>query len=742
LRRERGSELSEKGPRAIQAHRRALIQAAKLAIIDVNDAIVELVTNSDDRYQILKAKGSIDIEVVRRRGDSQQILKVKDYADGMDAKTMESKLSFIGGRDSGLDRGEKVRGTHSRGAKDVAAIGRVVFESIAGDGRYHKCEITPYLDFVPHESKDVTPKIRKSIGISKGTGMLVTIELDKYQRVPQHDNLKRQIQRLVSLRSILGDDHRTVTLADLGQARRDRIVAPRIRGKERVKDSFTIPGYPQATAKIVICRAKERFDREYERFRLGGILVESKRAVHQATLFDSGLESDTHALCFYGKLVCHYIDDLCNEFDERFESRRPFSAHNPTYPLDPSRRSGLNREHPFVQALFAEALRRLRPLVEEERKREERERDRIESKATRKRLNALEKAAHEFMHDFSQEEEEEIAREPDGKHPESRFLEKGYVLSPPFTQMIVGHSRLFWINIRQETFPELEIGSTLQIECMSSEITTDKRYCGLEPHPNQAGVLRALWKVKAVYATSATGVRVRVGPITAESAIEVLASEADRYRDVVVLQFSKKRYRMRTDQKHKRIRILAPMSPVPVAVSLNVEVDSNHFDLSGQQVLRPNERLHVALCDLSTKCDGQEASAMMSASLGEAKATADIASVRPLGAELSIKLEDIDLGNQRYRWRQNVLEIAARHPSLRRYLGEKQQGFPGQESKHFRLVIAEVVADAVCALLVRRNVQASPEEFEDADWDAYYALYSKYMTQFLPTAHKLQCPDG
>ncbi len=33
------------------------------------------------------------------------------------------------------------------------------------------------------------------------------------------------------------------------------------------------------------------------------------------------------------------------------------------------------------------------------------------------------------------------------------------------------------------------------------------------------------------------------------------------------------------------------------------------------------------------------------------------------------------------------------------------------------------------------------EDFEDADWDVYYALFSKHMTKFLPIAHKLQCPE-
>ena len=137
--------MAEKQVRSISVHRRALIQAAKHSVRDIFDAIVELVTNSDDRYQILGAEGVIDIEIERRRGKTPSVLIVRDFADGMNAATMEKKLSFIGGRDSGLDKGEAVRGTHSRGAKDVAALGRILFQSIAGDGKFHSCECTQYL---------------------------------------------------------------------------------------------------------------------------------------------------------------------------------------------------------------------------------------------------------------------------------------------------------------------------------------------------------------------------------------------------------------------------------------------------------------------------------------------------------------------------------------------------------------------------------------------------------------------
>lgn len=96
----------------------------------------------------------------------------------------------------------------------------------------------------------------------------------------------------------------------------------------------------------------------------------------------------------------------------------------------------------------------------------------------------------------------------------------------------------------------------------------------------------------------------------------------------------------------------------------------------------------------------------------------------------------------RYQWKQNVLEIAAGHPSIKRYLGDASQNYPGQDAKHFRLLIAEIVAEAVCSRIVSRNAETNPETYEKAGWDFLYAEYCRYMRGFLPITHKLQCPEG
>ena len=215
----------------VVATRRTLMQNAKLNIVDVSDAIVELVTNSDDRYQILGTDGRIEIEIERRRGSNTSVLRVRDFADGMTAETMEQKLSRQGDRVSGLDEGQSVRGTNSRGAKDVAALGQVLFESIAEDSRYHKCEITPYFQFIMHDSAPASEDVRDKLGIGEGTGTVVTIQVDTNHNIPQHDNLRKHISQLVQLRDIVSDPRRSVVLIDINQGRSHSIDPPEYTAK-------------------------------------------------------------------------------------------------------------------------------------------------------------------------------------------------------------------------------------------------------------------------------------------------------------------------------------------------------------------------------------------------------------------------------------------------------------------------------------------------------------------------------
>ena len=112
------------------------------AIKTVYQALVELITNADDRYQVLDRSGIglIEIEYESKRNGKSTIC-VRDYADGMDYEQMDRKICRYGEQVSGLEKGMAVRGTNSRGAKDIAALGKVIFESIPKGKSLYVCEI-------------------------------------------------------------------------------------------------------------------------------------------------------------------------------------------------------------------------------------------------------------------------------------------------------------------------------------------------------------------------------------------------------------------------------------------------------------------------------------------------------------------------------------------------------------------------------------------------------------------------
>ena len=72
-------------------------------------------------------------------------------------------------------------------------------------------------------------------------------------------------------------------------------------------------------------------------------------------------------------------------------------------------------------------------------------------------------------------------------------------------------------------------------------------------------MLQPIWKIKAEAATPATGINDQAGPISADVAIEVFETEADKYKDITNLHFSKKRYRLYTDGRRKKLRVFAPI---------------------------------------------------------------------------------------------------------------------------------------------------------------------------------------
>lgn len=75
-------------------------------------------------------------------------------------------------------------------------------------------------------------------------------------------------------------------------------------------------------------------------------------------------------------------------------------------------------------------------------------------------------------------------------------------------------------------------------------------------------------------------------------------------------------------------------------------------------------------------------------------------------------------------------------------LGPKSEQYPGQNELHFRVLLAEVVAEALCARHLQGNTEANPRDFEGMAWDDNYRHFARMMSDFLPKAHGLMAPGG
>jgi hypothetical protein len=66
--------------------------------------------------------------------------------------------------------------------------------------------------------------------------------------------------------------------------------------------------------------------------------------------------------------------------------------------------------------------------------------------------------------------------------------------------------------------------------------------------------------------------------------------------------------------------------------------------------------------------------------------------------------------------------------------------FAGQDKAQFRVLLAEIVAYAVCEKVLGQNVERNPDDYRDADLDTYLAARDELVTRFLPIAHESQLP--
>lgn len=709
---------------------RALRQDAEEAMRgNILRGLVELITNSDDAYTKLGAvSGDIRIEIERTRL-RPWIVRVKDRASGMNQADMLQKIIVLGARTSGFESGAPVRGNRGRGAKDLVAFGPVRFESVK-DSRVTELHLEQNGTYQVDE-RGCTDADRSSLGIPRGNGTVVTVQVSPRIRCPHHDNLRDQLSRHHHLRFITTDAGRKVVLVNSnnGEEARLRYDVDLAAIQVKFDEELLVDGYPSVRAHLKIWRLPERCDAPAtDPGRSCGILLRGRRTVYENTLFS--YEGHAHAGWFAGELDCPDIDSFAKAYDDRLEAGEPPEEENPCEIIS-RRREGLNPEHPLAAALRSACTGVLQGLVADEESRQRESARSLANEDTRRALSQLAREASRFMQD--------ALGEIDADDPPIAEGDQPFKIVPPELLLTIGKERVasilassWHLNGQREVLVAVDPPGIVET------LTGDR--AELRPHRRRQNVVTAQVRLRPVAAgeallTATLGDRSDVALVVVKEveAIEVTAEAPDN------LEFERSRYRL-TWNKRKSLHVRAPIALVS-SQGTEAVVRS---DQPGIVVLGARTHLSSvadgAWFEGVVQVEGRALGchATIVARLGTCEARCSAVVEQSETPDLRIELADDEQGVYRAIFDPAdptpqeglILKIMGRHPAILPLLGDD---FGRQNEPECQEVIAEIVTDAV----VRRLMEKKYPSGSELDAAGFYWEVYKYSARLLPKLRRI-----
>lgn len=334
--------------RQLRVTDRAITQLASSVVRgDPVKSLVELITNSDDSYRRMGVSretsfGRISISFDKRKNT----MTVLDFGEGMDGHTMDECVGTYGSEMSGFANGCSVRGFYGRGLKEaILGLGSGSVQSIK-QGYYHECALYENGFYVRKEQRRASLSDYIDLGIPYAkNGTRITITISKIKRLPSFGWFSYTLSNHIALRGIMQSQQRRIVLSD---GMRSEILSYKPpRGKLVVqKSGIPIPGY-EATMDLTVYLCDRPLIQEgYTRD--GGILIKSRNAIHEATLFR--FDYNSCATRLFGEVRCDYIDELMSRGELVVGDKR----------------DGLDPHHPFTKSLRKAVECQLEPIVEQE----------------------------------------------------------------------------------------------------------------------------------------------------------------------------------------------------------------------------------------------------------------------------------------------------------------------------------------------------------------------------------------
>jgi hypothetical protein len=401
------------------------------------DAIVELVTNSDDSYRRLeqkgvRVKGKIIIRVRRLKYNKCEKIEVIDFAEGMDKEQLKKALRFAG-EASGFEEGKSVRGLFGRGLKEaILALGKGEIYTIKDDklsrtvlwagpkgGRYKP----------PKESHIPSKEERIGLGIIEGNGTVVKITVTNEKiKCPDYKTFLPQLINHYTLRDINSAPDREVILEFESPEKHEPIKythcisykAPK--GKKIVEQSIRIPDYGD-NVEIKIYESDEELESPYNNpSARAGLLIKTSGAILDNQLFK--YQSEKAGCFFFGEVIWPNMAERLRKGETLLDLNRV----------------GIEWRHEVCRSLQNEIEKILEPLIEKKKKQ-------IEIKPSAPPSEKIEKLNKDICSLLNRLAKKHMSEMPSGDElsegEETKI--KTLTIKPPYANIEVNKERYFSI---------------------------------------------------------------------------------------------------------------------------------------------------------------------------------------------------------------------------------------------------------------------------------------------------------
>lgn len=325
----------------ISISERAYRYIRQFTIKTIEDGLVELITNCTDAYQKTSyISRPIEIEF------NGNIIKVRDRALGLTSEGLTKCFLQVGEYTNNTSS----RGFFSRGAKDITALGDVTFSTIKNN-TFSQCTLSnqAYGELLISDI-DATSDLREKYKIPEPfNGLEVEIKLlDNFINY-DINKIYDSLCKLGTLRDIVADDANVIYLTDITKnfTKRIQYVYPESESLLNIK--YNVPQYDGYIAEYVVYKAKKMIDQPSREAEMEfGFLIKDDTTVYEVNTIDDRFRWDPYMPYIFGYLKCNGIKELLHDYDQNGPSEK-----NPSPIIDPSRLTGVNKQHPFIIALLS-----------------------------------------------------------------------------------------------------------------------------------------------------------------------------------------------------------------------------------------------------------------------------------------------------------------------------------------------------------------------------------------------------